>query len=281
MSLTGWGWYQPVKEGFFKAREYGMKALGINPDLAQAHAVLGSLNFFGEHNFEEGRKEYILALKANPPYPPVYQLYAQLLMVTGPIEEARIYINRALELEPFYWVLYNLNAWIYYFEGKHKEAIEACHIASDLKSDYIFTNWLLFLNYAKMGDADKAAEELQTITQMNTGDDRYAAEILEASGKSGIEGLFRWLIDININRPVPAAGMNGHPFFIAWWYAILGNREESVYWLERNMQAKNKMFIYFALIATNPDFDILRNDGRFLAIIDQIGLKPYHTRRAR
>jgi hypothetical protein len=140
---------------------------------------------------------------------------------------------------------------------------------------------LLFLNYAKLGDADKATEELQIIAQMNTGADRYTDEISDAAGKSGVEGLFRWLIDININRPVPAAGMSGHPFFIAWWNAILGNREESVYWLERNMEAKNKMFIYFALIATNPDFDILRNDARFLAIIDQIGLKPYHTRKAR
>jgi hypothetical protein len=74
--------------------------------------------------------------------------------------------------------------------------------------------------------------------------------------------------------------MTGHPFFIAWWYAILGDREESVYWLQRNMETQFRMYEYFNLIATNPDFDILRNDPRFIKIIDDIGLTQYNTRKA-
>jgi hypothetical protein len=104
---------------------------------------------------------------------------------------------------------------------------------------------------------------------------------MDAYNRSGIEGLFTWLADININRPVPAAGLSGHPFFIAWWYAILGDREKSIYWLERNMETKPRLYEYFNLIATNPDFDTLRNDPRFLAIVEEIGLAPYHTRKPR
>jgi len=77
------------------------------------------------------------------------------------------------------------------------------------------------------------------------------------------------------------AGMSGHPFFIAWWNAILGNREQSLFWLERNMESRSRLYEYFNLIATNPDFDILRKEPRFLVIIEKIGLKPYHTRKAR
>lgn len=75
--------------------------------------------------------------------------------------------------------------------------------------------------------------------------------------------------------------MNGHPFFIAWWNAILGNQEVSVYWLEKNMESKMRLYVYFNLIATNPDFDILRDDTRFLKIVDKIGLTPYHKRPAK
>jgi TolB-like protein/AraC-like DNA-binding protein/Tfp pilus assembly protein PilF len=278
--LSSWGWL-PGNEGFPKARDLSMKALEIDPDCAEAHAVKGSFNIWGERRFEEGRKELLTSLQLNPNYPPVHQSYTQLLMITGPIEEARIYMDRALKLEPYYWVLHNLNAWIYYFEEKHKEAIEACHIARDLKPDYIYNNWLLFLNYAKLGEEIKAAEELQVIVRAAILNNQYDVEIMDAYNSSGVEGLFKWLIDININKPVPAAGLSGHPFFIAWWYAIIGNRENSIYWLERNMEAKRKMYEYFNLIATNPDFDILRDDPRFLAIIDQIGLTPYHKRKAR
>jgi tetratricopeptide (TPR) repeat protein len=186
-----------------------------------------------------------------------------------------------LKLEPYYWVLHNVNAWIYYFEDKYKEAIEACLIAQDLKPDYIYTNWLFLLNYAKLGDGMSAAEELQKIVRTAMRTNKYDNEIMDAYKRSGIEGLFTWLINININRSVPAAGMNGHPFFIAWWYAIIGNMENSIYWLERNMETKPRLYEYFNLIATNPDFDILRNDPRFLAIVEEIGLASYHTRKAR
>jgi hypothetical protein len=37
----------------------------------------------------------------------------------------------------------------------------------------------------------------------------------------------------------------------------------------------------FDLIATNPDFDLLRNDPRFLSILDRRGLTPYNRRKAR
>lgn len=280
LNLSSWRWL-PTNEGFLKARDLSMKALEIDHDCAEAHAVKGSYHIWGERRFEEGRKELRTTLQLNPNYPPAYQSYAQLLMITGPIEEARIYIDHALKLEPYYWVLHNVNAWIYYFEDKYKEAIEACRIAQDLKPDYIYTKWLLLLNYAKLGEGMSTAEELQKIVRTATRTKKYDDEIMDAYNRSGIEGLFTWLADININRPIPAAGLSGHPFFIAWWYAILGDREKSIYWLERNLEAKPRLYEYFNLIATNPDFDTLRNDPRFLAIVEEIGLAPYHTRKPR
>jgi len=105
-----------------------------------------------------------------------------------------------------------------------------------------------------------------------------AEEISDAYNKSGIKGIFSWLIEVNMHKPIPVEGMDGHPFYIAWWNAILGNKEESIYWLQKNMERKHRLYTYFNLIATCPDFDILRDDTRFLAIIEEIGLAPYHTK---
>jgi tetratricopeptide (TPR) repeat protein len=276
-NLAGWGWI-PKNEGFPKARELSLKALELDPGSAQAHCVRGAYLCWAERKFEEARKELMITIKLNPNYPPVYQYFAQLLMITGPIEEARNYTDRALKLEPYYWILHNLNAYIYYFEGRYSEAITACQAAIDLKSDYIFTNWLLFLSYAKLGDSEKAAHELQSIVRIRPEGSMLAKEIADAADSTGVRGLFTWLIEVNINRPVPIRGMNGHPFFIAWWQAILGNKEEAIYWLERNMEEKLKLSFFFDLIATNPDFDILRSDPRFLAIIEKRSLTPYNTR---
>jgi len=281
MSLAGWGWIQPARDGFNKALELSNRALEINPDLAMAHAAKGSVLVWGKADFEGGRKELLLALRAYPPYPPVYQTQTQLMMITGPVGEARTYMDRALELEPYYWVLHNLSAWLFYYEEKHGKAIEACRIAQDLNPDYIFTNWLFFLNYAKNGQGEKAAEELQTILKKTPDAIKLAEEIPVAFQNAGVHGLFQWLIDVNKNRPVAAAGLSGHPFFIAWWNAILGNREETLSWLEKNLKARNRLYFYLNNITTNPDFDFIRNDPRFLAIVEELGLTPYNTRTAR
>jgi TolB-like protein/AraC-like DNA-binding protein len=280
-TLSAWGWYQPYNEGILKAKKFSNKALELDPDCAEAHLVKGGYLIWPERKWDEGDKELLISIQFNPNSGYAHQAYAQLLMITGPIEEARIHMDRVIELEPYFWVIHNLNAWIYYFEGRHREAVEACKIAQDLKQGFIFNNWLFFLNYAKLGEGEKAAAELQTIAKSNPASVQLTAEIMAAFKKSGIKGLFTWLTEINTSRPVPAVGMSGQPFFTAWWFAILGDREKSLFWLEKNMESQYRNYTFFNLIATNPDFDILRNDHRFLKIIDEIGLTQYNTRKAK
>jgi TolB-like protein/AraC-like DNA-binding protein/Tfp pilus assembly protein PilF len=279
-NLSAWGWL-PANEGAFKAKDLFAKALEIDPDCAEAHAVKGAFHAWVECRFEEGRKEFETSVQLNPNFATTHQWYAQLLMTTGPIEEARRHMDRAVELEPYFWVVQNLNAWIYYFEGKFDKAIDACFIAHDLKPGFLENNWLFFLNYAKLGEGEKAMKELQTIAGSSQNKNEFADEIKDAYDKSGINGLFSWLIKININKPVPIEGMDGYPFFIAWWNAILGNKEESINWLMRNTETNKSYSTYLILIATNPDFDLLHDDPRFQTIIEKIGLAPYNTRKAK
>jgi TolB-like protein/AraC-like DNA-binding protein len=280
-NLSAWGWYQPYLEGVQKAYYFCNRALEMDPDCAEAHAVLGVYHIYPELRIEEGRRELKTALKLNPNFSTAHQWYAQLLMITGPIEEARVHIDRALELEPYFWVIHNLNAWIYYFEEKYQEGIDACLEAYDLNPDFLTNDWLLVLHYAKLGEGEKAVKALQQLFNRYPPISHYAAEINDAFTESGIEGIFTWLIGLNKNNPIPIEGLNGHPFYISWWYAITGNREESIYWLERTVEEKYIPRHYFNLIANNPDFDILRDDPRFLAIIEKEGLAPYHKRKAR
>jgi len=152
-------------------------------------------------------------------------------------------------------------------------------LAHDLKPDFIENHWLFFLNYAKLGEGEKATEKLQEIARLYPKAENYADEISKAFKQSGIKGLFSWLVDVNQNKPIPLAGMAGHPFFIAWWNAILGNKEQTIFWLEKNMESKQRLYVYFNLIATNPDFEFLHDDPRFLKIVDDIGLTSFLNRK--
>lgn len=277
-NVSAWGWYQPYAEGIQNARDYSEKALELDPDCSEAHAIKGAYLIWPEQKLEAGRAELLKALSINPRFPMALQGYTQLLMITGPMEETRAYMDRLIELEPYFWVTQTLNAWVYYFEEKYDKALEACLLARDLKPDYDDNHWLFFLTYANLGEGEKAFKQLQEIVSLKGAPDSYSAEIEAAHQHSGIPGLFNWLIDLNKNRPIPAQGLSGHPYFIGWWYAFLGDADETIFWFNKNLELQNRVGHYFYLIATNPDFDFLRQDPRFLAIIEEAGLTPYHYR---
>jgi TolB-like protein/AraC-like DNA-binding protein len=275
-NLCAWGWYQPYYEGIGKARDLSNKALEINPDCSEAHTVKGACFFYPDRKFKDAERELLISLRLNPNYACAHQAYAQLLMITGPIEKSREHMDRVLELEPYFWVAHNLNSWICYFERKNREGIEACTTGRDLNPYSLDNDWLFIIHYAKLGEAEKAAKELRDIFSRYLKTNKYDNEITDAFNRSGIKGLFEWLIDLNINRPVGLEGMSGQPFYVAWWYAILGRKEQAIYWLEKVNKSQYIPYHYFDLITTNPDFDFIRDDPRFIKILDEYGLKPYN-----
>jgi len=279
-NLSAWG-FLPRNLGIPKAKNYSLKAIEIDPDCAEAHAVLGAYYIWGGgRNIAEGSKELKKAVELNPDFATTRQWYAQCLMITGPIEEARLHVNRALELEPYFWVVQTLSAWIYYFEKEYDRALDDCIAARDLNPDFTDNKWLFVLNYARLGESEKMLEELQSIIKKYTQDETYLEEIQAAFTENGINGIFTWLIKVNNTKPIPVEGMDGHPFYSAWWNAILGNKDDAIYWLEQSLEYPRPLGHYSNLIATNPDFDLLRNDPRFLQVIEKMGLAPYHNRKA-
>lgn len=273
-NLSAWG-FLPVQDGFLKAKALCEKALSIDPDCAEAHAILGAFYIWGQRDFAKGREEYEISIQLNPNFATSRQGYAQFLMISGPIEEARRQIDVALTLEPYFWVIQNLSAWIHYFEGNHEEAIEACLIAKDLKPRFIENEWLFFINYTKLGRGKEAADILKEIIKHQPGTENLATEINKSYEQSGIKGLFRLLIDINENRPIPLQGLSGHPFYLAWWNAVLENEDETIFWLNKIHESPKKLYVYSNLLVNHPDFKFLRDNPAMPGIIDQFGLSTY------
>lgn len=280
-NLSGWGWYRPYSEGIAMSVRNFTRALELDPGCAEAHAIRGIWLGYPEGKFEESKTVLRKSLELDPNFSTAHQWYAQILMITGPIDQARKHVDRAVELEPYFWVVHNLSAWIYYFEEEYEKGIDACITARDLNPDFVDNNWLFVLHYVRLGEGEKAATALHDLFKRHPAISHLGDEVMEAYCESGIDGIFRWLIEVNINRPIPLDGLTGHPFFVAWWYAILGDREQSVIWFERTLLEERIPRHYFNLIATNPDFDILRDDPRFLAVIERAGLTLYNTRSPR
>ncbi|MEZ5019049.1 MAG: helix-turn-helix domain-containing protein [Bacteroidales bacterium] len=211
-TLSAWGFYRPYRDGIEKAVKNFSKALELDPDCAEAHSLKGTWLAYPEGKFEESKAELERAIELNPDYAAAHQAYAQVLMITGPIELARKHVDIAVELEPYFWVVHNLSAWIYYFEEEHEKGIEASIMARDLYSDFVDNDWLFVLHYVKLGEGEKAATALHDLLLRYPSVSHLADEVTEAYRQGGVDGLFRWVIEVNLNRPVPLDGLTGNPF---------------------------------------------------------------------
>mgnify|MGYP001079604709 CR=1 FL=1 len=78
--LAFWGWY-PHAEGLSKGKEYALKALSLDNDLAEAHTVLAGIASF-QANWEVAEKEFKHAIELNPNYATAHLYYSDYFYET-------------------------------------------------------------------------------------------------------------------------------------------------------------------------------------------------------
>ncbi|HWR96120.1 MAG TPA: tetratricopeptide repeat protein, partial [Arenimonas sp.] len=88
-----------------QAKAAALKALELDPGLAEAHASLGEAVYYWEYDWAGAEKAFRRAIELNPKYATAHQWYAELLANSGKHDEAIKRIDTALELDPFSMVI--------------------------------------------------------------------------------------------------------------------------------------------------------------------------------
>jgi tetratricopeptide (TPR) repeat protein len=259
-----WGWI-PWTEGVKMSKELALKSLSIDKNLAEGHTVLGALLNYKEWKWEEAQKEFQTALELNPNYVTSHHYYSELLNILRQNNEARNQINLALKLDPFVPVLHALSSRWYYNEGKLKESLDECRILEELDPEYYFRSnyWLEFYIYVKQKEDMKAVEALQKALNVDFFNSNLIKDLYK---QSGINGLLNWLIELELKRSNPSSNK------LSLWFNMLGKKKEALDWLEKALANPSPGF---ASLNNNSDYDNLRSEPRFQAIIKKMGLSEY------
>jgi tetratricopeptide (TPR) repeat protein len=99
-----------------------LRALELDPDLAEAHAALGNVRLFSEWNLPEAEREFRRALALNPSYATAHQWLAYQNLAEGRSEEALASIERACDLDPLSSILETDRGEILWITGRVEEA---------------------------------------------------------------------------------------------------------------------------------------------------------------
>jgi TolB-like protein/tetratricopeptide (TPR) repeat protein/DNA-binding winged helix-turn-helix (wHTH) protein len=254
----------PPEEVGPKAISAARRALELDPDLADAHALLGEM-YQLQWQWAEAQAEYKRALELNRNDAAAHLGLANWLLCQGRTEEALVWSRRARELDPL-GVTGLSNGWILFQARRYDEAIGELRSVLAVHPDYATAHW--FLGYALIanGQSEEAITALHKAVSLSGGSPAVIGTLVRAYAQSGRRTEALRLVDELKRRQrrnyVPAAA-----FLDA--YLGLGERDQAFAWLERAYQEQSSIL---QLLKVHPLFDPLRGDPRFADLIHRVGL---------
>jgi TolB-like protein/Tfp pilus assembly protein PilF len=252
-----------------RIRAAAERALELDPDLTEAHAALGAA-LMSERRFGEAEAELQRAIELSPSSAYAHFKYSHLLSHTSRHAEALAEAREAVELDPLSPLLAMSLAWTHYLARDYPAAIAACRRALELDPGYPETLQLLARAHAQAGDAEDAFAAYRawaraagfSATDQMTLEQRYTA--------GGLPGVYRFLLELEARDEAETGDV--WPARRAKLHALLGEADEALHWLERQDRHA------FRGQAVDPDFDSLRGDPRFAALLQRFARLPSPTR---
>jgi tetratricopeptide (TPR) repeat protein len=255
-----------------EAEIIAQRAIELDPDLAEAHAALGFIQVFARRNWEQAEKELVRSISLNHNYAPAHHWYAELLAIQGRNADAKIEMNRALEINPLSHNFLADMGQIYYFNREYKEAESYCRRALELYPDFSFAHQYLSDIYLQTGEFEKAVDSELTAERIHG---QFAVDSAERSRKLDTTLEEKRSVALRqgkrefLKRLLSGSSDNVFHYYDARRYAALGEKEMALTALESSVQSRA---FHTAFVKVDPMFDPIRDDPRYKLVLQKMNL---------
>jgi TolB-like protein/Tfp pilus assembly protein PilF len=254
-------------EAFPKAKASALKALELDKDLAEAHVSLGYSALVYDWNYPEAEKEFRKAIELRPDYATAHQYYAYYLTAMGDLDQAIAERKRAVSIEPRSPLLNAALGEAYYEAHRFSDSIGSYQAALSIDPHYGVAIIQIGRNYEQMGMYPQAQQAYQSILAFAPHDPALLALLGHLYAVSGKKDAARDIISqlqkMSGDRYVPS-------LYVALIYIGLGDKDQAFTWLDKAYEERCEYLVY---LPTDPMADPLRNDPRFPALLEHLGLK--------
>ena len=261
------------------ARDAALKALQLDPNLAEAHSALGKIRMVLEWDWTGAESEFKRAIELNPSYAAAHTWYAHYLVAVGRFEEGVSEARRALELDPFSQFTRDFAEWACYLARRYDLAFEQSRKSVEIAPDFPWPHYDLGQAYEQTGRPDEAIQEyLKSEELFGMTQDRLA-ELRKAYQRSGTKGYWRKSLEFceqEIHQPRKFAIVSGfgHCDYMQQADAAaiqvrLGDYDAAFAYLEQAYANRNAYILY---LNTDPGWDPIRSDPRFRDLTRRMGL---------
>ena len=269
------------KEAYPKAEAAALKALEINDNLAEAHISLANIRMWHRWG-KEAEPEFKRGLQLDPNYSTGHQWYSIYLSVLGRNEEAIAEMEKARELDPFSIIIATELGCPYLYSKQYDRAIEYFSKAVEMDPDFPFAHFALAEGLDRKGRYDEALEAHDKAIELARrggafdlagGDAPRAWYALTGPLQNTFAargGPNYWQRRLESTKQSYQQGTTTATA-IAEIYAILGDNEQALSWLEKAVREADDFLVF---VNIQPEFENLRTYPRYQALIQKIFTAP-------
>lgn len=267
---------KPSSDLLKKAEQYALKALSLEPNLAEAHTSLAQVKslaikpFLNERS-DEAEQHFTRAIELNPSYATARHWYGNYLFYQKRFAEALVQMEEATRLEPRSAMMMTSLATTYGNLGQLDKAIE--HYDKAIELDKTHTAAYLMKSLCQQIGGDYRGA-LQTFTGARIYEDTAENQLTEqimtvqlAAFEGKREEAEKNLHKIFENREFQKSVTTRAPE-IALIYDLLNDNDQTIKWLEKVKDPFTRAQIPADLRLKN-----VRNDARFARITENADSK--------
>jgi TolB-like protein len=268
---TGFLGYLPPGDAYPVGLRAALRAVEIDPALAETHSLLGQFHVRQKHayNWPEVRREMTHAIELDPSSPLVRLRYTvSWLLPAGQLEDAITQLELGLELDP---LSFNLHLWlsvILWLARDYDRAMREARISERLDPESYLSQMTIGNVYRDSGMFQEAIFPHRRAVELSGGMPQMLGVLGLTIAQSGNTAEARSLLE-RLHATTSEAYVC--PTSIAWIHVGLGEIGDAFSWMARAIEEGDAFIIP---IKTYPFLDPLRADARFLALLRKMNLEP-------
>jgi len=256
----------PTSEVAPKAEAAAIKAVELDPTLAETQTALATVQFNYDWNWPAAEAGFRRAIQLNPSYATAHQRYSLYLIAMGRTDESLAEMNRARSLDPLSLSMNLSLGWRLYMARRYDEAIPQLLDTLEMDPTYLLAHIILGQAYEQKGLYAKAIVEFQKAASLSPDSPPAVAALAHAYAISGRRPeALKLLAELKAQSPHRYVS----PYYLALVYTGLGDRSQALASLQAAYNDRSNNMIFLAVA---PEFDSLRQEPQFQSLLHTIGL---------
>jgi TolB-like protein/DNA-binding winged helix-turn-helix (wHTH) protein/Tfp pilus assembly protein PilF len=250
----------PAAEAAPKAKAAAIRALELDPSLAEAETSLATAKFNYDWDWAGAAQGFTRAIQLDPKYATAYQRYSLYSIAMGRFDDSFEQIKKARDLDPLSISINSSFGWRLYLARQYDRSIAQLRDTLEMDPSYEWAHLILGQAYEQKAEYNPALVELRKAVELSHSSPLMVSALAHAYAVSGNEVEAQKLLTELVTQ---SRKQYVSPYYIAIVYLGLGKYDLAMTWLEKAFADRSNGLVFARV---EPELDPLRSNPRFTAL---------------